>query len=733
MKKITFWGMIIFACSLFFTACSKQEKALLTDIDNAELESGDPRSIEEEYYVETAEALGIENGILIPSEEGTINKTADPSYFFFYKGNVFFLFSEIVDDEEISFLSCFESETNEVKCQRLVADFAFSVDRCKVLPNGELYLLICDANDEQWISEVRDKVVKPLFKIEGSYDCTDFYGDGNNTFWLYDSHSSVVRQTDSLGNIQSEICKQDKVCGIFYDDTNANVVFLENRNGQALLDSNGIVNENPSINTKIIPYGALMDYSSDGKAFICQSDYVYANWDRIFDFTTNDCIISHVFDFRISDAGFELIATIDGYVYYINVEEGKQKSEKKEIVLATGFVKQNLLKAAANFNRSNSEYHVTIYQMEDIIYSVSDSYFGSIHQQIAEGKGPDIVTNDVVSDLSVFVKSGYLIPIEIDINEEDFVSGVFDTLIYRNELYGIPYDFQLKTVVSNAPAFEENYSGDEFMNRVRNSGAEILQCGETGINIVLDYFLYDTTKTDYIDWEKGVSHLNEKAFVDVLKFSKDYCDKEDLDGETPPYEADFIKQGKALFYQIEIIDIYSDVNFIKALFGNNYFYAGYSDKNGGGSVIEPSSMYISAFSKEQEGAIEFIKYCISSEYQDMIAEWMPPEKGYFGIRPKLPVLKNSLSYMFEIKRHSVDEIYYSNPNGAKYKAYDLDDRDINLLYDAIDTGAGMQSIPEEVREMIIEELSYYFDGARSAEEVTKKLDRRLTVYLNEKR
>ncbi len=732
--KNRFWIFAtIVLCICFFISCSGNKDESIR-IDSSETVNNEEFSYDNVlYHVEKAESLGIEDNERIPDDVSKDSVFLNRTDYFFYKGKISYLLTTTDNDEKSFYISSYGTDRSELQFKKIRGDFPMSVISCKVFPDGELYLLIRDDNDDQWVVKVLEESIDCLFRIESSFSCSHFFGDGENSFWLYDSHSSIIREVDKTGRIMNESHKDNKICGICFDDSNDKVIFLENHDGHIVLNSDvGISENNAGINS-ISPFGAIVDFSDDGTAFICQTDHIYSCSGSIFDFAANDCVLSKLYDFRIIPQGFELIASIDDYLYYIVLEEGAPINDKKEIVLATGFIKISLQKAVADFNRTNPDYHVTIYQMEDITYSVSDLYFNSIHKQLAEGEGPDIVTNDVVTDLSDFVNCGYLIPLDIDFDGNDYVGNIFQTLCFNNDLYGFPYEFQLKTVVSNNQLFDGDNSPHEFMNKVRNSGADILECGKMGSDIVLDYFLSDMTNTDYIDWENGVSHLNEASFLEIIEFAKEFEDSEYLNDGSMPYEAEYIKSGKALFKQLEIDDIYTDINFVKALFGSDYFYMGYPTVNGNGTFIEPGSIYLSSFSKEKEGALEFIRYCVSLQHQDMIADWKSPEKGYWGIRPKLPVIHESFERMIEEKRHNENEVYYSNPNGLKYKTVNLDDKDISKFSEAVDNASGWNYIPDEVKEMVYEELSGYFEGVCSAKEAADALDSRITVYLNEKK
>ncbi len=731
--RIRFWVFTtILLCICFLTSCSGNIYESARS-ESSEMEKHEVYSYSEMlYHVEKADSLGLENNEIIPEDASKTSIFINRTGFFLFKGIISYLLTTKDNEEESIYLCCYGTDRSEVLFQKLRGDFPMSVISGKVFPDGELYLLICDNEDVRWVAKVNEETISPLFKIDASFECSLFFGDGKESFWLYDSHSSIVREVDKTGKILNENHKENRICDICFNAHSGKVVFVENKDGHIVLDSGADNTENFSGKFPISPFGAIIDFSDDGKAFICQTDHIYAEAEAIFDFALNDCILSKVYDFRTTESGFELITSIDDYLYHIIVEEGAPRSDKKEIVLATGFVKISLQKAVADFNRSNPDYHVTIYQMEDIIYSVSNLYFNTIHKQLAKGEGPDIVTNDVVNNLSDFVNCGYLVPLDIDFDENDYAVNIFETLYFDNDLYGLPYDFQLRTVVSNNQLFEEKSSPDEFMNKVRSSGADILECGKKGEDIVLDYFLSDTTNTDYIDWENGVSHLTEDPFLRVIEFAKEFEDSEYSNDGQIPYEAGYVKSGKVLFKQLEIDDIYTDINFAKALFGSDYFYMGYPTVNGNGTVIEPSSLFLSSFSKEKEGALEFIKYCASLQHQDMIADWTSPEKGCFGIRPKLPIRQESFERMIGKKRHNEYEIYYSDSNGLKYKAVDLEDKDISKLETAAGEASGRKNLSDEVIEMIEEELSYYFEGVCSAQEAADALDSRITVYLSEK-
>lgn len=108
---------------------------------------------------------------------------------------------------------------------------------------------------------------------------------------------------------------------------------------------------------------------------------------------------------------------------------------------------------------------------------------------------------------------------------ENFWAAALESGKTDGQLYGIPYG-----CIMNVPITSRKLVGDlnswtleQMIALVRASNAEAFQRETDGIDLVLTYGFY-MDNLDFIDYENGISHLNEQPFIDFLEFAKDYSD-----------------------------------------------------------------------------------------------------------------------------------------------------------------------------------------------------------------
>ncbi len=689
------------------------------------------------YHVEAEYRLGQGELFLASETSSADSELSNKSGFFFYKDGISCLVTGYEKDERSLYLCSCDPDGSNRTSRKLSFDSKYDISSARVLPDGELYVLYCDNSmdgfDGQHMGRVDGNEVTELFNANDLTGHQFFYGNGSDRFWFSERYSAIVKEYDAEGNYLGADNKPYQVTSIFYDSTVNAPVFVENNGGTLVLDCDGKLTEATMSDVKPSPWGSLLDYSSDGSVYFCQTDRIFNESDPVFDFALNDYILSDIVDFKADDGGFEVLVLLEEYYYRVVIKEGASEQTKKEIVLATGFIKKTLQKAVATFNRTNDRYHVTIYQIDDWVDSVSSVYVSEIQKQLAKGEGPDIVTNDVVKDLEDFVKCGYVAPMEIPVDRNAFIDHIFEPLTCEGVLYGIPYEFTVKTVLSSVDR-NRPFSPREFMDYVYDSDIEVIQCNMTPTYLLLEYFLYDTSNPDYIDWENGISHLDSGEFREALSFSKKYGDITDgSDDDMRKNEADYIRKGKAFGEAYDLYDTFFDLNRAHALFDGKYCYTGYPTSVGNGTVLEPGALYISSFSREKEGACEFIQYVISGEYQKTVAEAPSYRDGDLSIGSpvKHPVLKDCFEYELETKRlcGGRDILFYGD---LTYRVDDVPLEEIERFKKAVYGASARKPLPEEAETIIWEETYPYFYDQCSLDEAVGKLHNRMQLYLDER-
>ncbi len=135
-----------------------------------------------------------------------------------------------------------------------------------------------------------------------------------------------------------------------------------------------------------------------------------------------------------------------------------------------------------------------------------------------------------------------------------------------------------------------------------------------------------------------------------------------------------------------------------------------------GGMYSDYTLAVNANSRNKEGAWEFISYLIGEESQgrDFDVTVMPVHRGVFEVW---------LQEMIE----KYGEIY-----GA-YKDEDLSAKKQEEYRNAVENVRFLPLRTVPVLKIILEEAEDYFNGTKSAEEVSRVLDNRVQLFLDEEK
>ena len=190
------------------------------------------------------------------------------------------------------------------------------------------------------------------------------------------------------------------------------------------------------------------------------------------------------------------------------------------------------------------------------------------------------------------------------------------------------------------------------------------------------------------------------------------------------------RDGKTLL-AISYIGQFSDFNMMeKGTFGEDITLIGFPAENKKGSALEASlSFAMSSKSQNKEGAWEFLRYFLSYEYQ----------KDAYGF-------PTNLKRYEELKQEAMQKPYYYDENENKVE-YDMTyyigeteiiippmtEEEIQEFEDFLFSLDQQTVYNEDLLNIIKEEAAAYFAGQKSAEEVSKIIQSRVNIYVNENR
>ena len=136
-----------------------------------------------------------------------------------------------------------------------------------------------------------------------------------------------------------------------------------------------------------------------------------------------------------------------------------------------------------------------------------------------------------------------------------------------------------------------------------------------------------------------------------------------------------------------------------ALFDGKLIYPGYPDAAGGSFYLN-LPMAIPAAAQEKDGAWAFMKLLFSSDYYATRGGWLPLQSGFeASIKDALAdgASEESLQKLAQIQENICSAAYYE----------------------------------EAITDILADETSYLFAGARTVEETAERIDQRVQLYLTE--
>lgn len=472
-------------------------------------------------------------------------------------------------------------------------------------------------------------------------------------------------------------------------------------------------------------------YYGTGKGIWC---YDGTKATQLIDFRENDIALKEMSCLQVTANSFLFLGSFNNKYYLITATklEEPNHTEKKEIVLSDTFINDILADAIADFNMQSREYRiVTDAPSTSASTEQQEKYKDSVTKSLLKKEGPDILGSYILGqDISRFANNGYLMPLDDYFvgKEQYFFSGALADDMVNGHRYGIPYCMFLNFLMGDSRYLpnKESWNARELMQYVRASGACYLYfpqypyIQDTAQIYNLFALLNDPSDTTYIDWENGISHLDEEPFKDLLCFVKEYtydgnlsyeeAGKKIQDGEFALYDTSFSSMNTLLFQEV--------------LFDGNQHYIGNPSVAGKGVTLSTMGLYVNASSTKKDGIYAFFDYLLSDDGQ----------MNNFTVRypDTLPIRIETYEYMLgtsgEYSEHKNGTFQYM---GMDYKYKKLSDKQKKQALELVEHSTPYNPRFREIQSILTEELTPYFLGDKSIEDATKNLHKRVQLYLNE--
>ncbi|MBP1569756.1 MAG: extracellular solute-binding protein [Oscillospiraceae bacterium] len=385
--------------------------------------------------------------------------------------------------------------------------------------------------------------------------------------------------------------------------------------------------------------------------------------------------------------------------------------------------------------------------------------------------------------------------IEQDIGFDNLVSPLFDALRTEDgKLYEIYDNFNLYTYfgLKNVVGDGSSWTFDDLKAAFEKlpEGATVFEKYVTKANAFS--LLFSNNVENFVNWETGECRFTDKEFIDILEFTENFpLEEPPMDDGSGMYyyyspTASVLKGeqllANAYFYNVD--DFRANTFYV---LGDNVSFVGLPTNEGSGNYFSVyGGLAMSATSEHKEVVWNFISRILTEEYQTkdnyydgiptnkaafdkMIEKSMTPEFDEFYVpfdyennfgggimtKPALPdgevpveetvpeENENAFSIPEYSKGQTNEKGWHEVPKSwgwleygtqhFEYPVYAMTEAEYNIIMDIINNTTRISRYDESVMKIINEEIEYFFNGERTAQQTAEYIQSRVNLYVNEQR
>ena len=430
------------------------------------------------------------------------------------------------------------------------------------------------------------------------------------------------------------------------------------------------------------------------------------------------------------------------------VRAEKNPNAGKKIILVGVFEQDvNIRRHVIRYNLDpDSSCRVELYY-----YSLSDVSASSgldMEKRVAEtmsldllsGNGPDILMN--ASWLSRFNSDEVLVDLNTFIDSTDgtgmdrnaYLDSVFRASEQGGKLYHLPLTFYVRGWAANRELLGDtsSYTYTQFVDACEKLPEDVSVFTESPYNDLLSLL----PVSEFVDYEKGQVHFEEPEFQQLLELVRKYGSPrtheqlaKDMEEESNirPDSGVLFRENMLAFTLESFEDLFSYARAKERLGGKGVF-CGIPGRFGGSMMARVNiSMAISASSKNQKEAWEFLRFMVSDEQQEMMTESL--NCNFIPVSRKALNLQNERWMAFSQERI---ENFVPDPRYPDEKPLEITDETLSEYMKILESIRLVSSSDPELMSIVMEEAAGYFADQRSLEEVCRTISNRAKTIVQER-
>ena len=374
---------------------------------------------------------------------------------------------------------------------------------------------------------------------------------------------------------------------------------------------------------------------------------------------------------------------------------GTQEEASVELTLGTLLSEENNIEqeAIASFNQQDKGYTVKVVHYEDL---------SALNTAILAGKGPDLLHIYNIP-YAAYQQKGLFLPLNGivgTLSDGDYFENILSLTSYDNTYptviisYYFDYLQGCKSVIGDITS----WNLEEFISTME--GSDVFEKNLRGDIL---YFMLAANLDRFIDPNTAEVRFNTESFVDLLEFSNLFVAT--YDGVSWDNWPALVQASHPWSPSFNI-----DQSAYEEL-GDSMVVINYPSDDFQGPSVNTSFMGLElaamSTSQHQEESLAFIEYMLSEEAQNHL-ENFPVNRASFATRVE------------EDRQLLLEE-----------KQIELTAEDEEYIYSVFESADNIMRVDAAVMDIVLEEAASYFNGNKTAEDVTEIIQDRVSTYVAE--
>lgn len=369
-----------------------------------------------------------------------------------------------------------------------------------------------------------------------------------------------------------------------------------------------------------------------------------------------------------------------------------------------------------------------------------EKYASSVGAELMSGKASDIIVTSGLpyqkyADKKLLENISDLMSKDASFKKDNYYTGIFDAVKYNGSLYTVPIKVGLNTWIGNQALLGDQQIDDskwtwaDFKKKAsamisdkNNDGKpDTYPVGKIEPDQLITSML-NSSFSKFADIGAKKAKFDSPDFINLLKLAKSmYDEKLILADNSDPDNVIFQPKGNVLMY----MDMYMmpKMNFD----GKGAYYNLPSESEAKGTQFTSSlPLAINSKSANKKEAWEFVKYLLSDEIQSA------RELG--GIAVNKNGAKSQIDFLKTLGtagEGGAKNNMKLNINGKAMAVTPPTEQEVAAMEKMLNTISVNGESDSKITNIVVEETAPFFQGQKSAEEVAKVIQNKVSTYLQE--